>query len=170
MVFGLSLHTYTSIHVILSLIGIASGMVVLAGLLAAKGRNTWTAIFLISTALTSVTGFGFPFTKVTPGIVVGVLSGIALALAATARYLRHLAGGWRTAYVISALVSLYFNVFVLVVQSFEKVPLLRAAAPTGKEAPFTITQLVVLAAFIVLTIQAVKRFRAAAPAAVRMAA
>jgi len=73
MVFGMSLHTYTSIHVILSLIGIASGMVVLAGLLAAKGRNTWTAIFLISTALTSVTGFGFPFTKVTPGIVVGVL-------------------------------------------------------------------------------------------------
>src|SRR5215471_20223321 len=136
MVFGMSLHTYTSIHVLLSLIGIAAGVVVLAGLLAAKDRNTWTALFLISTALTSFTGFGFPFTKLTPGIVVGVLSGITLALAAVARYLRHLVGRWRSAYVISAILSLYFNVFVLVVQSFEKVPLLHALAPTGKEAPF----------------------------------
>ncbi len=159
MVLGMSLQTYTAIHVIISLIGIGSGLVVLAGLFANKRLDSWTTIFLTTTALTSVTGFLFPFKGVTPGIVLGVLSMITLAVAIVARYARHLAGGWRRTYVISAVVSLYFNVFVLVVQSFEKVPTLHALAPTGKEAPFGITQLIVLVAFAVLGVIAAKKFR-----------
>ena len=159
MVLGMTLHTFAAIHVIISLIGIGSGLVVLAGLLANKVLDRWTAIFLTTTALTSVTGFLFPFKEVTPGIVLGVLSMIALALAVVARYVRHLAGAWRRTYVISSVVSLYFNIFVLVVQSFEKVPALHALAPTGKEAPFAIAQLILLAAFVVLGTMASKKFR-----------
>jgi hypothetical protein len=157
---GMSLQTYTAIHVILSLIGIGSGMIVLAGLVANKHFNGWTAIFLTATVLTNVTGFLFPFKEMTPGIVVGILSMITLAMAIIARYARHLAGAWRRTYVISAIVSLYFNVFVLVVQSFEKVPALHALAPTGKETPFKIVQLLVLASFVVVGVIAVKRSRA----------
>src|SRR6478672_10354824 len=158
MVLGMSLQTYTPVHEIISLIGIGSGLVVVAGLLANKRLDRWTAIFLVTTVLTSVTGFLFPFKQVTPGIVLGVLSLIALTVAIVARYSRHLIGGWRRTYVIAAVVSLYFNVFVLVVQSFEKVSLLHALAPTQKEAPFGITQLVVLIAFVVVGIMAVKKF------------
>jgi hypothetical protein len=160
MVLGMSLQTYTAVHVIISLIGIVSGLVVVAGLLANKRLDSWTAIFLTTTVLTSVTGFLFPFKQMTPGIVLGVLSLIALTVAIVARYRRHLIGGWRRTYVITAIVSLYFNVFVLVVQSFEKVPALHVLAPTQKEAPFGITQLVVLIAFVVVGVMAVKRFRA----------
>lgn len=160
MVLGMSLQTYTAVHVIISLIGIGSGLIVLAGLIANKRFDSWTAIFLSTTVLTSVTGFFFPFKEVTPGIVLGVLSMITLAVAIVARYGRKLAGAWRRTYVISAVVSLYFNVFVLVVQSFEKVPALHALAPTGKEAPFVIVQFSLLAAFVLAGRRAVKRFRA----------
>lgn len=160
MVLGMSLQAYTTIHVVISLIGIVSGIVVLAGMLANRRLDRWTALFLATTVLTSVTGFCFPFREVTPGIVLGVLSLIALVLAIVARYVRQMAGGWRRTYVIAAVVSLYFNVFVLVVQSFEKVPALHALAPTQKEAPFGITQLAVLIAFAVLGVMAVKKFRA----------
>jgi hypothetical protein len=159
MVLGMSLQTYTAIHVIISLVGIGSGLVVLAGLLANERLDSWTTIFLTTTVLTSVTGFLFPFKGVTPGIVLGVLSMITLAVAIAARYARHLAGAWRRTYVISAVVSLYFNVFVLVVQSFEKVPALHAVAPTGKETPFAITQLIVLVGFVVLGVMAARKFR-----------
>ena len=158
-VFGLSLSTYTLIHVILSLLGIASGLVVMYGFLKAKRFNSWTALFLITTALTSLTGFGFPFERLLPSHKLGILSLIALAIAIVARYALHMAGSWRKTYVVSASIALYFNVFVLVVQLFEKIPALHAIAPTQTEAPFAIAQLTVLAAFIVLTALALKRFR-----------
>ena len=158
MVLGMSLATYTKIHVAISLIGILSGLIVMFGLFAAKRLNGWTALFLTTTVLTSVTGFGFPFTHVTPGIKLGVLSLIALTVAILARYAFHLAGAWRKTYVITAMLALYFNCFVLVVQSFEKVPAFHALAPTQKEPPFAVAQLVLLALFIAFTIIAAKKF------------
>jgi voltage-gated potassium channel Kch len=166
MVFGMSLQTYTLIHVIISLIGIGSGLVVMYGMLTGKRLDGWTAVFLTTTVLTSVTGFGFPFKGVTPAINVGIISLVVLAIAIVARYKRHLAGAWRKTYVISVALALYLNVFVLVVQSFEKVPALKAAAPTQKEPPFLVAQLAVLALFIVLTVFAAKRFRAEPPLSV----
>jgi hypothetical protein len=159
MILGMTTHAYTVIHVILSLIGIASGFVVVFGLLARKQLDGLTALFLATTVLTSVTGFGFPSDHLTPAGKLGILSLIVLAIAITARYVGHLKGAWRWIYVITATVALYFNVFVLVVQSFEKVPALRAMAPTQSEPPFLIAQLVVLAGFIVLAIAAAIKFR-----------
>ena len=152
MVFGISLETYTLIHVVISLIGIASGLIVLFGLLAGKRLNGWTALFLISTVLTSVTGFGFPFHKLLPSHVIGTISLVVLLVAILARYTFHLAGAWRWIYVVTACLALYFNVFVLVFQGFLKVPALKALAPTQSEPPFLVAQL------LVLTILAVKKF------------
>lgn len=157
MVLGISLQTFTLIHVLISLAGIASGLVVMYGFLTNKGLEGWTAVFLATTALTSITGFLFPFKEVTPAIKLGVISLVVLALAAVARYPMRLA--WRKTYVITACAALYFNVFVLIVQSFEKTPALNAIAPTQKEPPFAIAQVTFLAIFIVLTVFAVKRFR-----------
>lgn len=158
MVLGMTLATYTLIHVVISLIGIVSGLIVMFGLFAAKRLNGWTAVFLITTALTSITGFGFPFTHVTPGIKLGVLSLIALTIGILARYAFHMAGVWRKTYVIMAMIALYFNCFVLVVQLFEKVPALHALAPTQKEAPFAIAQVILLALFLGFTVTAAKKF------------
>ena len=158
MVLGMSLPTFTMVHVFISLVGIASGLMVVFGFLTNRSSDRWTAIFLLTTTLTSVTGFLFPFTSVTPAIKLGVISLIVLALAIVARYPMHLA--WRKTYVIAACSALYFNVFVLVVQSFEKVPSLKAIAPTQKEPPFAVAQIAVLLLFVVLTTLAVKRFRA----------
>jgi hypothetical protein len=121
--------------------------------------DNWTALFLATTVATSVTGFGFPFTHLLPSHILGIISLIALAIAILARYSRHLVGAWRKIYVISAVIALYLNVFVLVVQGFEKVPALHALAPTQKEPPFAIAQLLVMLLFIVLTVFAAKRFR-----------
>ena len=164
MVFGMSLGTYTLLHVVISLVGIASGFVVMYGFLKGRPLNSWAAIFLTTTALTSITGFGFPFTHLLPSHKVGIVSLIVLAVTIPARYVFHLAGPWRRIYVIGSTVALYFNVFVLVVQSFMKVPALHALAPTQTEAPFAVAQLLVLAAFVVLGAFAAKRFR---PAPVR---
>ena len=161
MVLGMSLATYTTVHVIISLIGIASGFLVLFGLLRGTLLTRWNSLFLITTVLTSVTGFGFPNTKVTPGIVVGILSLIALAIAAFALYARHLNGVWRATYVITAMIALYFNVFVLVAQLFEKVPAIHALAPTQTEAPFKIAQLILLILFIAFITAAARKFRPA---------
>ena len=158
MVFGISLETYTLIHVVISLIGIASGLIVLFGLLAGKRLNGWTALFLISTVLTSVTGFGFPFHKLLPSHVIGTISLVVLLVAILARYNFHLAGAWRWIYVVTACLALYFNVFVLVFQGFLKVPALKALAPTQSEPPFLVAQLLVMAIFVLLTILAVKKF------------
>jgi hypothetical protein len=158
MVLGMSLQTFTLIHVLISLLGIGSGFVVMYGFFTGKLLNGWTGFFLTTTVLTSITGFLFPFTGViTPGIKLGVISLVVLAIAIVTRYPMHLSR--RKTYVVSACAALYFNVFVLVVQSFEKVPALRALAPTQKEPPFAIAQISVLAIFVVLTIFAVRKFR-----------
>ena len=159
MVFGMSLATYTLIHVIISLVGTGSGLIVLFGMFGGKRLDGMTALFLATTALTSLTGFGFPFEHVTPGIVLGILSLIVLAIAIPARYSFRMAGKWRAIYVITALIALYFNCFVLIAQSFLKVPALHALAPKGNEPPFAIAQGVLLVLFIVAGIKAVKKFR-----------
>jgi hypothetical protein len=159
MVFGISLTAYTAIHVIISLIGIASGFVVLAGLLSGRLLTLWNGVFLLFTVLTSLTGLGFPNTKVTPGIVLGILSLIVLAIAIFALYARHLSGGWRRTYAITAMIALYFNVFVLIAQLFEHVASLHALAPTQAEAPFKIAQLLLLILFIAFITGAAKKFR-----------
>ena len=153
------LHIYTIVHVLISLGGIFTGLIVLFGMLAGKRLDGWTKWFLITTVLTSVTGFFFPFHGFTPAIGLGIISLLVLAVAIYARYPRQLAGHWRWIYVVGAVISLYFNVFVGVVQSFEKIPALHALAPTQIEPPFKLTQLVVLALFAVLTIVAAIRFR-----------
>jgi len=157
MIFGMT--TFTFVHVVISLIGIASGFVVTYGMLNGKRLDGWTAVFLVSTVLTSVTGFGFPFFVLLPSHKIGVLSLVLLAAAIVGRYVRHLAGAWRWIYVVSAVLAQYFNVFVLIVQLFRKVPALQALAPTQAEPPFFLTQLVVLALIVWLTVVAVKRFR-----------
>jgi hypothetical protein len=166
MILGLSTATYTMVHVLISLIGIGSGLIVVFGLLAGKKLEALTALFLITTALTSITGFGFPFTHLLPSHKVAIISLVLLAIAIPARYVFHLVGSWRWIYVVGAAMALYLNCFVLVVQAFEKVPALKALAPTQKEPPFLITQLVVLVAFAALTILATIRFH---PERVRMA-
>jgi hypothetical protein len=149
----------TQVHVVISLIGILSGLVVMIGLLSSNRRDSWTTLFLASTAATSLTGFLFPFHGVTPGIVLGIISLVVLAIAIFARYVGHLAGAWRWLYVISAMLALYLNVFVLIAQLFQKVPALRALAPTQSDLPFIITQTVLLVIFVVLTILSAIRFR-----------
>jgi hypothetical protein len=153
------MHTLTLVHVIISLIGIGSGLVVMFGLLAAKRLDRWTALFLTSTVATSVTGFFFPFHQFTPAITLAIISLFLLAVAILARYGRRLAGAWRWIYVVTAMLALYLNVFVLIVQLFQKVPALKALAPTQSEPPFLVTQLFVLALFVVLTIVATIKFR-----------
>jgi hypothetical protein len=161
MVLGMSLATYTTVHVIISLVGIASGLIVLFGLLRGTLFTLWNGLFLITTVLTSVTGFGFPYTKVTPGIILGILSLIALAIAIFALYARHLTGAWRRTYAITAMIALYFNVFVLVAQLFENVPAIHALAPTQTEAPFKIAQLFLLVLFAIFISAAARKFRRA---------
>jgi len=156
---------YTIIHTLISLVGIFTGLVVLVGMLAAKRLDGWTKWFLITTLATSVTGFFFPFHGFTPAIGLGIISLLVLAIAIYARYPRQLAGHWRWIYVVGAVIALYFNVFVGIVQSFEKIPTLKAMAPTQTEPPFKLTQLVVLALFIVLGVVAAIRFH---PAPVRV--
>ena len=160
MILGLSTSTYTFIHVLISLVAIATGLIVLFGMISGKRLDSMTALFLFTTVLTSMTGFGFPIDHgITPGIKVGIISLIMLAIAILARYALHLTGVWRAIYVITAAISLYLNVFVLIVQSFGKIAALKALAPTQSEPPFLIAQVVVLVIFVVLTVLAVKRFR-----------
>jgi hypothetical protein len=156
---GISLSTFTLVHVVLSFVGICSGIVVVYGLLTRKRLDGWTALFLVTTAATSVTGFGFPFDHLLPSHIVGIISLVALAVAVLGRYVLHMAGAGRWAYVVGAMLALYLNVFVLIVQSFEKVPALKELAPTQSEPPFLVAQLVILALFVVLSIFAVKKFR-----------
>jgi hypothetical protein len=154
-----SMATFTIVHVIISLIGIVSGVIVMFGLLGGKRLEGWTALFLVTTVATSVTGFFFPFHGFTPAIAFGIISLLVLALAIIARYARHLRGAWRWIYVVTAMVALYLNVFVLIVQSFQKVPNLKALAPTQSEPPFVIAQVLALVLFIILTIVAAIKFR-----------
>ena len=158
---GLSLSAFTTLHVVISLIGIASGLIVLWGMLGAQRMAGLTAVFLITTVLTSVTGFMFPFNGVLPSHIVGGISLVVLAIALLAVYVFRLAGAWRWIYVVTAVIALYFNVFVGVAQAFLKFPFLHQLAPTQSEPPFAIAQIVVLALFVVLGYLAVRRFHPA---------
>jgi hypothetical protein len=151
--------TFTLIHVIISLLGILSGFVVMSGMLTANPLSGWTAFFLATTALTSATGFLFPFQRLMPSHVVGAISLVVLAVAIYALYAGHLAGAWRCIYVAGAVLAQYLNVLVLVVQMFQKIPALKAFAPTQKEPPFAITQLAVLILFVALGILAGVNFQ-----------
>jgi len=159
MVLGMSLETYTLTHVVISLIGIATGFIVLFGMLSGKLLKPWNGIFLLTTVLTSLGGYLFPFKQLLPSYFIGAISLILLAIAIAALYAFHLDGAWRRTYVITALFALYLNVFVLVFQLFLKVPAIHALAPTQSEAPFKIAQLLVLVLFIALIVAAAKKFR-----------
>jgi hypothetical protein len=147
------------LHVIISLIGIGTGFIVLFGLINGRLLSPWNAVFLVTTILTSLTGFAFPNDKITPGIILGILSMIVLAIALAALYVFHLRGAWRRIYAITAMIALYFNVFVLIAQIFEHVPGFHALAPTGTETPFKLAQTLLLVLFAVLITTAAKKFR-----------
>jgi len=154
-----ALPAFTIIHVAISLAAIASGFIVLFGMIANKPLKGWTALFLATTVATSVTGFGFPIKGMTPGLAFGVISLVILAATIYALYGRRRAGGWRLVYVIGAVVAFYLNFVVLIVQSFQKVPALHALAPLQNVPPVLIAQIVATVAFLVLGVLAVKRFR-----------
>jgi hypothetical protein len=154
-----NLTTFTLIHVALSLVGILAGLVVVGGLVAGKRLDGWTGLFLVTTVLTNVTGFGFPFVVFLPSHGVGILSLVILPVVIAARYWKHLAGPWRGVYVVGAVLAVYLNVFVLLVQLFRRLPALIVAAPTQKEPPFLVMQLLLLALFTVLGRAAFKGFR-----------
>jgi len=158
MILGLSLSAFTTLHVIISLIGIVTGLVVLAGMLGSHRLGSWTALFLLTTILTSATGFLFPSSGFTPAQALGYLSLLLLALALLGLYVFHLTGAWRWIYVITAAAALYLNCFVLIVQMFQKLPALHALAPSQSEPPFQIAQGLLLVAFLVLGVLAVRRF------------
>jgi hypothetical protein len=162
MIFDLT--TFTWIHTALSLIAMVAGIVAVIGLLGSHTLPLWTALFLITAVATSVTGFGFPFDRFLPSHWFGVISLVLLALAILARYVFHFDGMWRVIYVITVIIALYLDVFVGVVQAFQKIPALKSLAPTQSEPPFAIAQIVVLVLFVVLTIFALIRFRRAATA------
>lgn len=150
---------FTLIHVLISVLGIIAGLVVVGGLMAGARMDGWTGFFLIITVLTSLTGYGFPFTQLLPPHVVGAVSLVVLAVAVVARYGQNMQGRWRAIYVVSAVTALYLNVFVLMVQLFVKTPALAELAPTQQEAPFAVTQALVFALFVGLGWLALRGFR-----------
>ena len=158
MILGMSTSALTLVHVLLSLVGIASGLLVVYGLLLGKRFDGATVIFLVTTSLTSLSGFLFPVDHLLPSHKLGIISLVVLAIAIPARYVFHLAGSWRWIYVVGASMALYLNVFVLIAQLFMKVPALKALAPTQSESPFLVAQILVLLIFVGLTILAAKRF------------
>ena len=163
MILGLfSLSAYTIMHVIISLVGIATGFLVMAGMLKGQRLDTWTFWFLLFTLLTSITGYGFPFDHVLPSHIVGAISLVALVIAIVARYAFNHSGAWRWIYVVTALLAQWLNVFVLVAQGFLKVPALKALAPTQSEPPFLIAQTVVMVLFIITGIAALRKFHPSA--------
>jgi hypothetical protein len=155
---GMSLSTFTMLHVLISLIGLIAGAVMLARWLQGQRAESWTLAFLLFTIATSVTGFGFPFDHLLPSHIVGIISLVVLAVALLARYAFHLVGPWQWVFVATSMIAFYFNAFVLVVQLFGKISALHALAPTQSEPPFAIAQGVVLLAFVALTVWAGKRF------------
>ena len=158
MILGLSFENFTLLHVIISLAGILSGIIVLFGLLGGASSPALTALFLATTVLTSVTGFLFPFTTLLPSHIVGIISLVVLATAIAALYVFRLDGAWRWIYVVGAVISLYLNVFVGVVQAFQKLSFLQPLAPTQSEPPFIVAQTAVLLIFVILGFLAVRRF------------
>jgi hypothetical protein len=167
MTWGIPTDVFLQFHVIVSLIGIASGLVVLYGFIAGKLLTGWNALFLVTTILTSVTGFPLPPFGLDPARILGIILLVLMAVALLSLYAYRLAGAWRWIYVIAALAALYLNCFVAVVQAFQKIAFLRALAPTQSEPPFLVAQVAVLVALVVLGVLAVVRFhpRTAAAAA-----
>jgi hypothetical protein len=159
MILGMSLETFTILHVVIGLIAIVTGFVVVIGMIDGKRLPGWTALFLLTTVLTSLTGFLFPFGGITPGIIVGILSSVLLVVALFALYIRHLTHAWRWIYAITAIAALYLNVFVSIAQAFQKIPFIRALAPTQSEPSFLVAQGLALGIVTVLGIFAVMRFR-----------
>lgn len=155
----LDLPTFTLVHVALSLLGIFAGLVVVGGLMAGQRYPRWTAVFLIATVLTNITGFGFPFVTLLPSHMVAILSLLVLPVAIFALYAKHLAGAWRPAFVGSSVLALYLNAFVLLAQLLQKTPVLAKLAPDPKAPAFAITQLLVLALFVILGWAALRGFR-----------
>jgi hypothetical protein len=159
MILGMSVQTFTIVHVVISLVAIASGIIVVVGMFGSQSQPRWTALFLTTTVLTSLTGFLFPIKGFTPALGTGIVSCIILAIALAALYAKHLVGAWRWIYVVTAVSALYLNVLVLIVQSFQKIPALKPLAPTQSEPPFLIAQTVALVVFVLLGIVAVVKFR-----------
>jgi hypothetical protein len=168
MILGMSVSAFTTLHVVISLIAMVAGVAVVVDFLRGRERGAWTVLFLATTFATSATGFLFHSEKIGPPHVVGFISFVILAVAAFALYVRQLQGAWRWIYVVSALVTFYLNVFVGVVQAFQKLPVLHAVAPTQTEPAFVAAQLLVLIVFIALGVLAVRRFHS--PAGARLAA
>ena len=159
MILGMSIGAFTLLHVVITLVAIGSGLIVVGGMFASHRLPSTTALFLLTTALTSLTGFLFPIHGLTPALSVGILACVILVVALFALYKEHLVGAWRWIFAITAVASLYLNVFVLVVQSFVKVAAFNALAPTQTEPPFALTQALVLAIFILIAIIAAVKFR-----------
>ena len=159
MILGMSFQDFTVLHVVISVVAIFVGFIVVGGLFSNYGLAAWTAFFFVMTILTNVTGFLFPIGSVTPALAVGLLSSLILIVSLTALYGYRLAGRWRLVYVATALVALYFNVFVMIVQSFQKVTFLQPLAPLGSEPPFVIAQAVALIAFVILGVMAARTFQ-----------
>ena len=159
MVLGMSLPAFTTLHTIIALIGIASGAVAITRMLSVRRLNGWTTLFLLSTALTTITGFLFPFTEILPSHIVGAISLVALCFVFVALYVKDMEGGWRITYIAGAVFVLYLNTVVGVVQSFQKLSFLKPLAPTQAEAPFLIAQGIVLLVFVVTFFAVSRKFR-----------
>jgi hypothetical protein len=160
MILGMSTAAFTTLHVVISLIGIFSGLVIALGMCRGARLPGWTALFLVTTILTSATGFLFHSASFGPPHVIGVISLVILAVALVALYGKHLAGRARWIYIAAAIFALYLNVFVGVIQAFQKIPFLHALAPTQQAAPFVVAQLLVLAFFVAVLVAALKHFPA----------
>ena len=174
MILGLSIAAFTIVHVVISLIAIVSGFVVVFGMIGGHRMGGWTALFLLMTILTSLTGFLFPITAFTPALGTGIVSSVLLVVALVALYGKHLVGAWRWIYVTTAVAALYLNVFVLIVQAFEKVPFINASAPQvgppfaePTNTYFVIAQSIALAVFVVLGAAAALKSRPAGRAFAR---
>ena len=170
MIFGLSTSAFTTLHVVITLIAIATSFVVMFGLVTSKAMPGWTAICLLFTVLTSVTGFMFPISGFTAALGTGIISSALLIAALIALYAKHLTGSWRWIYVVTAVAAFWFNVFVLIVQSFEKLTFHNAAAPMvgppfaePVNTRFIVAQSVVLLVFLAVGVVAAKKFRPGAP-------
>jgi len=161
MILGLSFEAFTKLHVVISLIGIISGLVMVWGMLGNRRLPRWTSVFLAFTALTSITGFPLPPFGIDPPRIIGILSLVLLAAAIFGYYVFHLEGAWRWIYVVTAVISLYLNVFVFVIQAFQKLAFLQLFAPTQSEPPFVVTQALVLALFAGFGFLSVRRFKPA---------
>ena len=159
MILGMSIATFTLVHTVLSLVGIVAGLVTAGAIATGTRLDRWAAVFLVTTILTSVTGFGFPFDKLLPSHIVGIVSLVVLAAVIVADYVKHRAGSWRTIYAVGVVLATYLNTFVLVAQLFKRIPVLYLLAPTQSEPPFALTQGLVVLLFVWLGVAAVRGAR-----------